>query len=225
MEVNLVSGTVSRIESRINTIINRFDSLLSTGDQESFKAEFEKILAEDINEISNVITENTVENHIDEKINTGCTSVVETAVPFTETGNVLPEEKESPVKEKILQLVNMFCDEIGVDPDLVKSMISIESNFDPRATSKCGAMGLMQLMPDTARSLGVEDAYDIYQNLNGGITMIRKLLESFNGDVKLALAAYNAGSGRVREYGGVPPIPETENYVNSVLSSYNPALL
>ncbi|MBN2072709.1 MAG: lytic transglycosylase domain-containing protein [Actinobacteria bacterium] len=137
----------------------------------------------------------------------------------------LQENNRDPVKENIIRMVEMFCNETGVDPDLIKEMIKVESNFDPGATSGSGAMGLMQLMPDTAKSLGVTDAYDIYQNLNGGITMIKKLLESFNGDVKLALAAYNAGSGRVKEYGGVPPIPETVNYVNSILSAYNPALL
>ncbi len=129
----------------------------------------------------------------------------------------------------IVDLAKKLSEQIGVDPNLINAIIKIESNFNPFALSKAGAMGLMQLMPETAKSLGVQDPYDIYQNLSGGIKLIKELLSSFNGDLKLALAAYNAGSSRVKQYGGIPPIEETKNFVNKVLSIYkqdiNPDIL
>jgi soluble lytic murein transglycosylase-like protein len=107
----------------------------------------------------------------------------------------------------------------GVDPKLVEAIIASESGFDPNATSRTGARGLMQLMPRTAASLRVVDSYDPEQNVRGGIRYLRALLDRF-GDVQLAVAAYNAGPGAVERYGGVPPYTETQNYVRSVLSRY-----
>jgi soluble lytic murein transglycosylase-like protein len=108
----------------------------------------------------------------------------------------------------------------GVDPELIEAIIANESGFDPRATSRTGARGLMQLMPETAASLGVVDPYDPAQNVRGGTRYLRTLLDRF-GDVELAVAAYNAGAGAVERYGGVPPYAETQNYVRNVLSRYH----
>lgn len=107
-----------------------------------------------------------------------------------------------------------------VDPALVKAIIANESAFNPAATSRTGAQGLMQLEPDTAASLGVRDAYDPAQNIYGGTRYIRSLLDRFHGDMNLAVAAYNAGPGAVEKYGGVPPYAETQNYVGNVMDSY-----
>lgn len=104
----------------------------------------------------------------------------------------------------------------GVDPSLVKAVALVESGFNPKAVSSKGARGLMQLMPATAKQYGVSNLHDPYQNLRAGAAHLRDLLDEFDGNVTLALAAYNAGSGAVRRYGGVPAYAETQDYVKKI---------
>jgi soluble lytic murein transglycosylase-like protein len=108
----------------------------------------------------------------------------------------------------------------NVDPTLVKALIKVESNFNPGAVSRKGAMGLMQLMPSTARSLNVTNPFDPQQNVDAGVRHLKGLLENFGGDVKLTLAAYNAGQGAVMRSGGIPPYLETRNYVRRITDLY-----
>jgi soluble lytic murein transglycosylase-like protein len=103
-----------------------------------------------------------------------------------------------------------------VEPALVESVIKVESNFNPHAVSHKGAEGLMQLIPSTARRFGVQDSFDPAQNIEGGVRYLKYLLEMFKGDERLALAAYNAGEGAVLRHKGIPPYPETQNYVYQV---------
>ncbi len=124
-------------------------------------------------------------------------------------------------RSEINELIEKYADKNGLDSDFVKAVIKQESGFNPNATSKCGAMGLMQLMPATAEGLGVTNAYDAEQNIMGGTKYLKGLMDRFDNNKSLALAAYNAGPNAVKKYGGIPPYMETQNYVKNVLSSYD----
>jgi soluble lytic murein transglycosylase-like protein len=113
-------------------------------------------------------------------------------------------------------IINRVAKKHGVDPALIRALIHAESGFNPSAISKQGAQGLMQLMPATARQLGVRDAMDARQNITGGVTYLAQLLKQFDGDIRLASAAYNAGPNAVKKYAGVPPYAETRTYVKRV---------
>ena len=118
--------------------------------------------------------------------------------------------------ESLDDIFKEVSDEYGVDLNLLKAVAKAESDFDTEAVSSCGAQGIMQLMPTTAQSLGVEDPFDARQNITGGAKMLAYLLDDYNGNVSLALAAYNAGSGAVSRYGGVPPYNETLRYIDRI---------
>jgi soluble lytic murein transglycosylase-like protein len=108
----------------------------------------------------------------------------------------------------------------NVDPNLVRAVVKVESNFNPNAVSRKGAMGLMQLMPATARQLKLKNPFDPEQNVDAGVRHLKQLLESYGGDVKLTLAAYNAGAGAVARSSGVPRYAETQNYVRRITNLY-----
>lgn len=123
-------------------------------------------------------------------------------------------------REEILALIHDISRAHEIDPKLVATVVKHESAFDPRAVSHKGAIGLMQLMPGTAKDMGVRDPYDSYENLRGGIRYLKQQLQEF-GSVELALAAYNAGPHRVKQYGNtIPPYPETQTYVSKITSEY-----
>lgn len=123
-------------------------------------------------------------------------------------------------RDEIISMIDDTSAKYGVDAKLIKALVKQESGFNPTAKSKAGALGLMQLMPSTAKGLGVKDPLDAKQNIEGGVKYVKSLLNRFDGNIILALAAYNAGPNAVKKYDGIPPYKETQNYVKSVLKNY-----
>lgn len=126
-----------------------------------------------------------------------------------------PTSRQQPFSEIIQAASKAY----GIDEGIIEAVIKQESSFNPRAQSSCGAMGLMQLMPATAKSLGVTDAFNPQENIMAGTKYLKQKLNEFNGNLPMALAAYNAGSGAVKKYGGIPPYKETQAYVKKVMNS------
>ena len=141
------------------------------------------------------------------------------AAPAAERTTAAPEEISDvlfPERTEFDHLINASADKHGVERNLVRALIMMESTFRPDAKSYVGAQGLMQLMPETAKELGVTDPFDPAQNIEGGVKYFAQLLKQHEGNVKLAAAAYNAGPGNVARYGGVPPFKETQDYIKKL---------
>ncbi|MFH1351756.1 MAG: lytic transglycosylase domain-containing protein [Pseudomonadota bacterium] len=127
-----------------------------------------------------------------------------------------------PMKNEHLfySIIHNAADKHRIDPALVKAVIMAESGYNPEAVSKKGAVGLMQLMPATANALGVEDLYNPEHNIHGGVKYLKQLLRQFEGDLRLAIAAYQVGTERVKKYQGIPPFKTTHNYIKKVFTYY-----
>jgi soluble lytic murein transglycosylase-like protein len=132
-----------------------------------------------------------------------------------------PELQDKKSKLSLIEVVAAASDKHRIDPDLISSIIHAESGFNPKAVSRKGAQGLMQLMPNTASQLGIKDAFDPFSNVDAGTHYLRDLLVRYNGDIAKALAAYNAGPARVEQYHGVPPFHETRAYVTQIIKEFN----
>jgi soluble lytic murein transglycosylase-like protein len=141
-----------------------------------------------------------------------------TNVPASTKYKLLRKANKARYSErKYDNIINKLCKKYGVETSFIKAMVKTESNFDPYAVSKKGATGLMQLMPEKAKDLSVKDSFDPKQNLDGGIRHVSYLIKKYEGDVRLALAAYNAGENAVKRNNGIPPFVETQNYIIKVL--------
>ena len=216
-----ISSSLNLALARMSYIENSFGAL-------------ERLSGEQNNSISKI--ENDFKKILETKENKETTPLTPNNKDITSLLPKIDEEIKPEIKEAINlkskidlkaqstnidELVATFADKYNIDGDFIKAIIKQESGFNPNATSKKGAMGLMQLMPKTAESLGVLDAYNPSQNIEGGVKYLRNLLDKYENNQELALAAYNAGPGAVKKYGGIPPYKETQNYINSIMATYN----
>lgn len=129
--------------------------------------------------------------------------------------------KPDAIPVSYVNIINSACSRFGVDPSLVHAIVKVESDFNPYAISRKGAMGLMQLMPQTASILNVRDSFSPHENIEGGVKYLKSLLDRYEGNISLALAAYNAGETAVKKWGTIPPFKETQDYVKKILQIYN----
>jgi soluble lytic murein transglycosylase-like protein len=130
-------------------------------------------------------------------------------------------QRTEDIPVSYVSIINSACERFGVDPSLVHAIVKVESDFNPFAISRKGAMGLMQLMPQTASTMNVRNTFSPHENIEGGVKYLRYLLDRYEGNLTLSLAAYNSGETAVKKWGTVPPFKETQDYVKKIMQIYN----
>ena len=231
-KLNKMGSTITEsasTEARTDAVYDRFREVLASADRTQQAMAGDALLAA---QSSGSISPDTVKKLLgfnpapnipvadSQNVSTGNTAAVTSGSQTNATSSGNTSSSSSTSLDAYFEEAS---EKYNVDVKLLKAIAHAESNFNPNATSSSGAMGVMQLMPSTAKSLGITDAYNAYDNIMGGAKVIAEHLANYNGDVSLALAAYNAGSGNVAKYGGVPPFTETQNYIKKVLAYYEGA--
>lgn len=240
LEVNMNLDIDAIFQQKLAEINSRLASSvpgLSTNDSSSSDVTFDKYLADasllglddspgsltgdSTSDLSgNSALTNYLGKLLDKSGNDTTTNVLKAHKALANSTAYIPSDKT-----ELMNLINSSIDnaatKYGVDKDLIRAVMKQESSFNPTAISSSGAQGLMQLMPGTADALGVKDPFDITQNINAGTLYLKDQLTNFNGDISLALAAYNAGPNSVEKYSGIPPFTETQDYVQKVNEYYN----
>jgi len=131
------------------------------------------------------------------------------------------KQRSDDIPASYVTIINSACERYGVDPSLVHAVVKVESDFNPFALSRKGAMGLMQLMPQTASTMKVRNSFSPHENIEGGVKYLRYLIDRYEGNLSLALAAYNSGETAVKKWGTIPPYKETQDYVKKIMHIYN----
>lgn len=207
--LNLMLNRLSSIESNFRSLeVMAGNNIQNTQELSPIESDFKAILDKKINENIEQALDNAP---LDEDLD----------IDLKDSINLKSKIDLKAQSSNVDELIETFSNKYGVDGDFIKAIIKQESGFNPKATSKKGAMGLMQLMPATAKGLGVKNAYNESENIEGGVKLISNLLKTYNNNTELALAAYNAGPGAVKKYGGIPPYKETQNYVKNIMANYN----
>ena len=236
MSLDNVIGRITAIEGRISQIKQRISSLSGgTGFDEKLKAAEKKLRDKAAAGKNTAGSKDAVKNKLADlpakmpkitfdSLNNQQPGQNSQGASKTRTAEDVTKSIQSKNSVEIGSIILEKSRKHEVDPFLVSAIMAVESDYDPNAVSNKGAMGLMQLMPGTASDLGVKNPFDMKQNIEGGTKYIKMMLERFSGDIKLALAAYNAGPGAVDKSGGIPDNDETKNYVVRVLENYEKLL-